>query len=61
MPVTAAQAKATAKYEQKAYDKILVRIGKGTRDRWKSAAAARGVSLNQLIVDSVEAAIKDRE
>lgn len=58
MKQSAAQARATAKYEQKAYDKILVRIAKGTRDRWHGAAAARGVSLNQLIVDSVEAQIK---
>lgn len=58
MPTTKAQQRATAKYIKANYDDIKTRAPKGTRDRWKSAAAARGVSLNQLIVDSVEAQIK---
>lgn len=55
---TDAQKKATIKYLQEKTDSVQIRAKKGTKDRWKSAAAARGVSLNQLIVDSVEAQIK---
>jgi len=38
-PVTEAQKKATAKYESKAYDKILLRVPKGTKDRIKATGA----------------------
>lgn len=55
---TDAQKKATIKYLQEKTDSVQIRTKKGTKDRWKSAAAARGVSLNQLIVDSVEEKIK---
>lgn len=46
---------ANSRYNNKAYDIITIRKPKGTRDRWKTAAAARGLSLAALIVEAVEA------
>lgn len=45
------------KYEQEHYDKILVRIPKGTREVWKRFAGFEGISLNQFIVKCVNEAI----
>ena len=49
--------KAYAKKYLKKLDEIKVRVPEGTKDRWKQAAADRDKSLNQLIVDAVEAEI----
>lgn len=49
--------KAYAKKYLEKLDEIKVRAPEGTKDRWKEAAAARDKSLNQLIVDAVEAEI----
>ena len=35
-------------------DEVRVRAEKGTKNRWKNAAASRGKSLNQFVVDAVE-------
>ena len=35
-----------------------IRAPKGTKERWKAAATDRGKSLNQFIVDAVEAEIQ---
>lgn len=53
---TEAKRKANSKYIS-SQDNITIRTPKGTKDRWKEAAAARDKSLNQLIVDAVEAEI----
>lgn len=45
---------ANARYNAKAYDIITIRKPRGTRERWKDAAAARGLSLAALIVEAVE-------
>lgn len=45
------------KYEQEHYDKILVRIPKGSRSLWKRFAEFEGISLNQFIVKCVNEAI----
>ena len=42
------------RYEDKTYDKMLVRVPKGTKDRWKGAAQTAGESLNSYIVGAVE-------
>lgn len=60
MPVSKAQQKAVTKYMKDNYDEIKVRPSKGTRDRWKAAAEASGKSLNQFIIDAVEAAMADQ-
>ena len=49
MPVSDAQKRATEKYEKEAYDKILVRFPKGTKERIR----ATGESLNGYIVRCV--------
>ena len=54
MPVSEAQKKATREY-LKGLDEIRIRAKKGTKARWKAAAEERGQSLNQFIVDAVEA------
>lgn len=57
MPVSEAQKKATKKYLD-GLDEIRVRAKDGTKARWKAAAEARGQSLNQFIVDTVEAEVE---
>ena len=53
MAVSEAQKKASVKYLEK-LDEVRIRAKKGTKDRWKNAAADQGKSLNQFIVDTVE-------
>ena len=53
MSVSEAQKKASVKYLEK-LDEVRVRAEKGTKNRWKNAAASRGKSLNQFVVDAVE-------
>ena len=55
---TEAQKKASIKYLKEKTDSIQIRTQKGTKERWKVAAAAYGKSLNQFIVDTVETKIK---
>ena len=47
--VSKAQMKATATYEKKNYDKVLVRFPKGTKDK----IVETGSSLNGFIVSAV--------
>ena len=47
MSVSEAQKKASVKYLEK-LDEVRVRAEKGTKNRWKNAAASRGKSLNQF-------------
>lgn len=49
MPVSDAQKRATAKYEKEAYDKVLVRFPKGTKERIQATRE----SINGYIVKSV--------
>lgn len=51
---TEAQKKASIKYLKEKTDSIQIRAQKGTKERWKDAATARGKSLNQFIVDTME-------
>lgn len=65
MSVSEAQKKASVKYLEK-LDEVRIRAEKGTKSRWKNAAANRGKSLNQFVIDAVEneisvAAEKDGE
>lgn len=54
MPASKAKMKAIAKYEQKAYDKILLRLPKGASETLKALAAAEGESVNRYILVAVE-------
>lgn len=49
MTVSKAQMAATAKYEAKVYDKILVRLPKGKKDEMQAHAEARSESVNGFI------------
>lgn len=54
MAYTEAQKRATIKYLAEKTDDMKLRMPKGTKDRWKAAAEARGISLTQLIIQAVE-------
>jgi len=49
VPVSKAQQKAVARYEAKAYDKVLLRLPKGRLDKIKDHTTARGESVNGFI------------
>lgn len=55
--VTKAQKKATEKYEQQNYDKVLLRMHRGRKAEIKAAADAKGQSLNSFINDAIDAHI----
>lgn len=57
MAISKAQQKAIAKYVKENYDRIEIKPAKGTKDRWRAAADAEGKSLQQFIIDAVEAAL----
>lgn len=42
-------------------DDIKVRPPKGTKERWRAEAEARGKSLQRFVIDAVEAEIKNSE
>lgn len=42
------------KYEDKAYDKVLVRLHKGKKDTVQAHAAARGESVNRFINRAID-------
>lgn len=50
---TTAQKNASIKYLKEKTDSIQIRTAKGVKERWRNAAAARGKSLNQFIVDTI--------
>lgn len=50
---TAAQAKASAKYD-KNFDIIKIRVPSGKREQYKAKADAESKSLNQYIIDLLE-------
>ena len=58
MPVSQAQKKATAKYEQQNYDKVLLRLEKGKKDKIKLHAENRGESLNGFINKAIDEKIE---
>lgn len=47
------------KHQQEKLDEIKIRPVKGTKERWREAAEAAGMSLQQFIISTVEAAIKE--
>ena len=60
MAVSKAQQRATAKYVKENYDRIEVKPEKGTKDRWRAAAENEGKSLQQFIIDTVEAVLAEQ-
>lgn len=45
------------KWDAANLDRMSIAAPQGSKERWKEAAADRGKSLNQFIVDTVEAEI----
>ena len=58
MPASKAQQKAVAKYELNNYDKFLVRVSKGRKEKLQDYAAAVGQSLNGYVVQAVDERIE---
>ena len=54
MPVSKAQQEATARYEAKVYDKVLVRFPKGRKSEIQTHAEARGESVNGFLNRAAE-------
>ena len=54
MTVSKAQKNATAKYEAKAYDKVLVRMPKGKKEQIEAHAKERGESTNGFINRAID-------
>ena len=46
--------RAIAKYNDKTYDQILVRVRKGDKEKISAAAEAAGMSLNGFITAAIE-------
>lgn len=57
MAATEAQLKANAKYHEKLED-IKIRVPKGEREKYKQHAESKGISLNQLIINLLDADMK---
>ncbi len=51
-----AQLKANAKYLQ-TLDRVVVRVPKGEKDKYKAFAESQGKSLNALVVELLEASM----
>lgn len=49
------------KHQMEKLDDIRVRPPKGTKDRWRAAADQAGLSLQQFIIQAVEAVIRESE
>lgn len=58
MAYTEAQKKASIKYMAEKTDDIRLRVPKGLKDKYRSEAKKRGVSMTQFIVNCVENEIK---
>ena len=56
MAVSDKQKEYVRKHQQEKLDEIKVRPQKGTKERWRAAADAEGKSLQQFIIDTMEAA-----
>lgn len=58
MPVSEAQKKATAKFEQQNYDKVLLRMPKGKKETIKAHAESKGESLNGFVNRAIDETIQ---
>lgn len=54
MALSESKRRANDKYIQSHYERLSLGYPKGTRDRWKQAASARGLSLAEFIRQAVE-------
>lgn len=54
MAYTEATKRATIKYLKEKTDDIRLRTAKGTKERWREYAEARGMSMTQFVIACVE-------
>ena len=59
MAYTEAQKRANIKYMAEKTDDIRLRVPKGLKDKYKSEAEKRGISMTKFIINCVEKEIKD--
>lgn len=52
---------AIKKYIAEKTDEVRLRVPKGTKDRWKEYAEAKGISLTKYVVQAVEQAMENDE
>lgn len=57
---TEAQKRASIKYLAEKTESIQIRVPKGQKEIWRNAAADRGQSLNQLIIQLMERELSER-
>nr|DAF53660.1 MAG TPA: Alginate and motility regulator [Siphoviridae sp. ctMRT7] len=60
MTVSKAQKAATAKYEAKVYDKVLVRLPRGKKSEIEATVKPKGQSVNGFISEAIDEKL-DRE
>lgn len=54
MTVSKAQKKATAKYEKEKYDKVLVRLPKGKKEKIQTISSSVNGFINKAIDEKIE-------
>lgn len=61
MAVSEKQKEYARKHQAEKLDEIKIRPQKGTKERWRAAADAAGVSLQAYIIAAVDAAVELQE
>lgn len=61
MPLSEARKRANAKYNQKAYDRIEVKVKKGKKEEIREFAEAQGESINAFINRAIMEAMGEAE
>ena len=61
MAYTEATKRAAIKYLKEKTDDIRLRTAKGTKERWREYAEARGMSMTQFVVACVEEKMQQGE
>lgn len=54
MAYTEAGKRATMKYMKENYDRIEIKVSRGTKEQYKFEAAKVGLSLNAFVVQAIE-------
>lgn len=58
MAISAAQKRAVAKYNNKSYDEIKIRVPKGKKDTIKAFADSKGKSINGFVNEAIDEKIE---
>ena len=61
MPLSEARKRANAKYNQKAYDRIEVKVKKGKKEEIREFAESQGESINAFINRAIAEAMGEAE